>query len=186
VAEAAQVPPGSLGVCFLPHLRLANSPYDDPKGRAAFIGVSGDAKRGALFRAILEGLAYESRLSLEGLLAYPGVAAVDQIYAIGGNTRNKLLMQIKATVFNRPITVVEVTEATCLGAAVLGGLGAGVYADVPAMLQQVQYGQTLVEPVADEVQQYEAYFRQVYRQLYMTLRPLHHALYGLQHQNDDQ
>lgn len=184
-AEAAETPPGSLGACFLPHLRLANPPYDDPKGRAAFIGVSGDAKRGVLFRAILEGLAYESRHSLEGLLAYPGVAAVEQIYAIGGNTRNKLLMQIKATVFNRPVTVAEVTEATCLGAAVLGGLGAQIYADVPAMLQQLQYGQTLVEPVTAEVEQYEAYFRQVYQQIYLALRPLHHTVYRLQHPGDD-
>jgi xylulokinase len=179
--EAEAAPPGSLGVCFLPHLRLASPPYDDPKGRGAFVGLNGDAKRGVLFRAILEGLAYESRHGLETLLTYPGVAALERIYAIGGNTRNALLMQIKASVYNQPITVVEATEATCLGAAVLGGLGAGVYADVPAMLAQLHQGrQTLIEPVAGQVELYEAYFRQVYQQLYLALRPLHHALYELQ------
>lgn len=180
IAAAEQVLPGSLGVCFLPHLRLANPPYDDPKGRGAFIGLSTDVKRETLFRAVLEGLAYESRLTLESLLQYPGVVAPTDIYAIGGSTRNRLLMQIKASVLDQPITVVEVTEATSLGAAILGGLGAGIYADVPTALKMINYTHTLVEPVADQAALYEAYFRQVYRDLYSSLRPLHHAIYSLQ------
>jgi xylulokinase len=54
IAEAEEVPPGSLGAFFLPHLRLANPPYDDPAARGAFVGLNTDVKRGALFRAILE------------------------------------------------------------------------------------------------------------------------------------
>ncbi len=61
IAEAEQVPPGSLGVCFLPHLRLGNPPHNDPRSRGAFIGLTADAKRGVLFRAVLEGLACECR-----------------------------------------------------------------------------------------------------------------------------
>jgi xylulokinase len=181
IAEAGDVSPGSLGVCFLPHLRLANSPYDDPKGRGAFIGLNADAKRGTLFRAILEGLAYESRHSLEVLLTYPGVAPLKHIYAIGGATRNPLLMQIKASVMNQAMTVLEVAEGVSLGAAVLGGLGAGIYPDVPAMLAQLDYTQTEVQPAADQVELYDSYFRQVYRKIYLALRPLHHAIYELQY-----
>jgi len=180
IAEAEQVPPGSLGICFLPHLRRANPPYQDPKGRGAFIGLSADVRRGALFRAILEGLAYESRQNLEPLLAYPGVAALRDIYAIGGSTRNHLLMQIKATVLNRTITVAKVAEATSLGAAILGGLGAGIYADVPSALGSLRCAQNHVEPVADQVDLYEACFRQVYQRIYPTLRCLHHTIYQLQ------
>jgi xylulokinase len=76
--------------------------------------------------------------------------------------------------------VATITESTSLGAAILGGLGAGVYPDVPAALAQLHHDQTVIEPVADEVALYEAYFRQVYQQLYLTLRPLHHTLYQLQ------
>jgi len=180
VAEAERVPPGSLGVYFLPHLRRANPPYRDFMGRGAFIGLSADVRRGALFRAILEGLAYESRLSLEALLAYPGVAALRDIYAIGGGTRNRLLMQIKASVMNRAIIIAEVAEATSLGAAILGGLGAGVYADVPSALGALRRAHTLVEPVADRVALYNACFHQVYRHIYLGLRPLHHAIHQLQ------
>lgn len=181
IAEAEQVPPGSLGVSFLPHLRLANPPNDDPKGRGAFIGLSTDAHRGVLFRAILEGLACESRHSLDALLAYPGMSAVQEIYAIGGNTRNHLLMQIKATVFNRAITIAGLTEATSLGAAILGGLGAGVYPDVETALETLRYTQQKVEPVKPEVALYNTYFQQVYRKIYPALRDLHHTIYSLQH-----
>jgi xylulokinase len=180
IAAAEQVPPGSLGVCFLPHLRLANPPYDDPKGRGAFIGLTTDAKRGVLFRAILEGLAFESRLTLETVLTYPGVTPPQTIYAIGGNTRNDLLMQIKATLLNQAITVAEVAEATSLGAAMLGGLAAQVYADVPSALAAVHHQKHRVEPVPGQVDFYEQTFRQVYQRLYPTLRDLHHNIYRLQ------
>lgn len=179
IAEAESVPPGSLGIYFLPHLRLANTPHYDPQGRGAFIGLSTDAKRAVLFRAVLEGLAYDCRYGLEPLLSYPGVVAPNRIYAIGGSTRNRLLMRIKAAVFNRPITVATVAEATSLGAAVLGGLGAGVYPDVPSALQQLRQEHTLVEPVAEEAVLYDSCFHQVYQQLYLTLRPLHHTIYQI-------
>jgi xylulokinase len=179
IAEAEQTPPGSLGACFLPHLRLADPPYDDPQGRGAFIGLSTDVKRGTLFRAVLEGLAYESRHILESLLKFPDVAAPRQIYAIGGSTRNHLLMQIRATVFNQPFTVATITESTSLGAAILGALGAGLYPDVASALSQLYYDQLLVEPATDQVALYEAYFRQVYQQFYLTMRPLHHTIYQL-------
>jgi xylulokinase len=181
IAEAEEAPVGSLGVGFLPHLRVAaNPPYDDPKGRGAFIGLSTDAKQGTLFRAILEGLAYESRHTLEALLEYPEVVAPRHIYATGGSTRNHLLMQIKATVFNQTFIVVEVTESTSLGAAILGGLAAGVYADVPAALATLRYAQAPVEPLTDQVSFYNDYFRQVYQKIYGALRPLHHTIYALQ------
>ena len=71
IAGAERVPAGSLGVLFLPHLRLANPPYDDPRSRGALIGLTMDAGRDAVTRAIFEGLALESRNTLEPLLAYP-------------------------------------------------------------------------------------------------------------------
>ncbi|NJN94981.1 MAG: carbohydrate kinase [Anaerolineales bacterium] len=180
IAAAEQVPPGSLGVCFLPHLRLANPPYDDPLGRGAFIGLSTDVKPATLFRAVLEGLAYESHYVVDSLLKFMDTSTLHRIHAIGGGTRNRLLMQLKATVFNQPVIVTTMTEATSLGAALLGGLGAGVYADVPAALGQLKRDEVVVEPLAEQVALYETYFRQVYQQLYLALRPLHHTIYQLQ------
>jgi xylulokinase len=72
IAEAEAVPPGSKGICFLPHLQLASPPYDDPLARGAFIGLGTEIDRAAMFRAVLEGISYDSRLMLESLLAYEG------------------------------------------------------------------------------------------------------------------
>lgn len=179
VAEAEEVPPGSFGAFFLPHLRLANPPYDDPASKGAFVGLSPDVKRGALFRAVLEGLAYDSRNSLEPLLAHSGVDRLRAIHAIGGGTQNRLLMRIKATVLDQEITVVGVEEATSLGAAILGGTGAGVYADVPSALAGLRYTESPVEPVPEEVPFYEAAFRRVYQRMYPSLRGLHHEIQDL-------
>jgi xylulokinase len=74
-----------------------------------------------------------------------------------------------------------VSEATSLGAAILGGLGAGVYPDVPAALERLAYAQTTVEPVAEQVALYEAYLKQVYQKIYPSLRSLHQTIYDLQH-----
>jgi xylulokinase len=180
IAEAEEAPPGSLGAFFLPHLRLANPPYDDPAARGAFVGLSTDVGRGELFRAVLEGLAYDSRNSLEPLLDHSGIDELGAIYAIGGGAQNRLLMRIKATVLNQEITVVGVEEATSLGAAILGGIGADVYADVPSALRELSYAENPVEPDPEEVPFYDAAFRRVYGRLYPSLRGVHHEIQDLQ------
>jgi xylulokinase len=176
IDEAQQIPSGSQGVCFLPHLQLASSPYDDPQGRGAFIGLGTEVTRATLFRSVLEGIAYDSRQILETLQAYETVPALQAIYAIGGATRNRLLMRIKATVLNRPIFLTDVSDAASLGAAILGGLGAGIYPDVPVALTTLRHETTRVDPLEDQVALYEQIYTQVYKQLYPALSHLHHAL----------
>ncbi|MBA3414674.1 MAG: FGGY-family carbohydrate kinase [Chloroflexia bacterium] len=180
LAEAAAAPPGSLGVCFLPHLRLANPPHDDPKSRGAFVGLSTDVGRGALVRATLEGLAFETRATYEPLFAYPEVTRPASVRVIGGSTRNDLLMGIKATVMGQPLTVVEAEEATALGAAILGGLGAGVYPDVAGALASLDLGEHAVEPNPAERDLYEQIYQRVYRPLYDRVAPLSRAAVEIQ------
>jgi xylulokinase len=180
ISEAEEVPAGALGAFFLPHLRLANPPYDDPAARGAFVGLSADVKRGALFRAVLEGLAYDSRNSLEPLLEHSGIDRLGAIYAIGGGAQNRLLMRIKATVLDQEITVVGVEEATSLGAAILGGIGAGIYTDVPSALEELRYAETTVEPDPGDASFYDDAFQKVYRRLYPSLRGVHHEIEDLQ------
>lgn len=175
-AEAEQAPPGSMGVLFLPTLRLANPPYDDPLARGAFAGLSTDVTRGALFRAVLEGLEYEMRSSLEPLLRHAGVQQVRRFVAIGGGTRSRLRTQIKASVLNRPVQVAGVDEATALGAALLGGLAAGVYHNTADALAQLEYSVAETAPDPAQAALYEEVYQQSYRRLYPALRDLHHAI----------
>lgn len=178
-AEAEAVPPGSLGVYFLPHLRTANPGYDDPHSRATFVGLTFDAKRGALYRALLEGLAYEARYSLASLLPYLAETHIERIVATGGGTRNALLMRIKASVYNQPLRIVSIDDATALGAAMLAGLGAGVYRDVADAVHSVRYTTTVIEPEPAAAAFHEQGFHQVYRALYPAVRDVHHAIAGL-------
>ena len=180
IAGAELVPAGSLGVVFLPHLRLANPPYDDPRSRGALVGLTTDARRDTVARAVFEGLAMESRNTFEPLLAYPQVSAPRSVVAIGGGTRNPLLMRIKASVTDLPHHVVEAEQATALGAAMLGGLGAGVYASVDDAVSAMRYGQREVLPTPADVPVYETIFREVYRGVYPAVAPLSQRISDLQ------
>jgi xylulokinase len=180
IAGAASVPVGSLGVVFLPHLRLANPPYDDPRSRGALVGLTTDAHRDVIVRAVLEGLALESRSTLEPLLRYQQVTTPRSAVAIGGGTRNPLLMQIKAAVANLEHDVVEAEEATALGAALLGGLGAGIYTDVDDAVGAMRYGRRTIAPTPEDVDRYETIFRDVYQRLYPAVAPLSRRISDLQ------
>ncbi|MEA3335755.1 MAG: FGGY family carbohydrate kinase [Chloroflexota bacterium] len=175
IAEAEMVPPGSLGVSFLPYLRLANSPIIDPKARGAFVGLTIDAGRGAIFRALLEGLAFGLRHSLDALLVHANVD-LERVFAIGGGTRNRLHMRIKATMLKQAITVLEMEEATALGAALLGGLGVGIYRDANEALGTLQVDRTVVEPIGEQIDLYERHYQEIYLQMYPALKSLNHAI----------
>lgn len=180
IARAAAVPPGSLGVLFLPHLRLANPPYDDPHSRGALIGLTTDVGSDAVARAIFEGLAFETLGTYEPLDAYPQVVPPQSVVAIGGGTRNGLLMEIKAAVANLRHEIIDAEEATALGAALLGGLGAGVFTSVEEMRAAMRYGHHVVEPNPGDVGTYRAIYQQVYKRFYPAVAPLSHAIGDLQ------
>lgn len=184
-SEAECVPAGSLGVSFLPHLRLANPPNSDDRARGAFIGLTTDVTRGALFRAVLEGVCMESRNSLEPMLRYTAVDRPGKILITGAATRNRLLTQIKASVFGQPVHVAEIEESTTQGAAALAGLGAGVYRDIADAITHLQCSDTIIAPNATDTADYEQRFRTVHQPLYATLRPLNHAIYELQHAHNN-
>jgi len=179
LAAAAEAPPGSLGAAFLPHLRLANPPHDDPRSRGAFVGLTTDVDRAALARGVLEGLAFEGRQILETLLAHADLAPPPEIVAIGGGSRNELLMRIKAAATDRTHVVVAAEEATALGAALLGGLAAGVYPDVPSAVASLRHDRTPIPPDPEWVPRYDAIAREVYARLYDAVAPVSHAISDL-------
>ena len=169
--RASRVKPGSLGVCFLPHLRIANPPFGDAPSRGAFVGLTGDVDPGTLYRSVLEGIAFEAKLCLDGLLSYADLTDFDTLIAIGGSTRNHLLMTIKASVYEKPITVSKTDEATALGAAILGGIGAGVYANSEEVVSTMIQNTRIVEPRKDLTERYREIFT-TYNHVYPSLKEL--------------
>ena len=118
--------------------------------------------------------------TLEPLLAYPQVTAPQSVVAIGGGTRNPLLMRVKASVSNLVYQVVRAEEATALGAALLGGLGAGVYDNVDDAVGAMRYGQQEIAPEPTEVPVYETIYTEVYRRFYPSVAPLSQTISDLQ------
>ena len=128
MATAAQSAPGAGGVLFLPHLSGATCPVVDPHSRGGFVGLRSMTTRGDMVRAIIEGLDYQFLDMVNSFEAGLGTRA-ERIIAVGGAIRNEFWMQNKADVVGKPIEVPQVEEATPLGAAILAGIGTGVFKD---------------------------------------------------------
>ncbi len=169
LAEAERWEPGVEGLQFQPYLAGERTPYADPLARAAFVGLSLRHDAGAMTRAVLEGVAYGLRDSFE-LLRELGVEARAGRVS-GGGARSELWLRIVASVLGIPLERTIVEEGAAFGAALLGGVRAGVYADVHEAIERAVHVRDVVEPDPDLRSAYgEGYAR--YRLLYPALRPL--------------
>jgi len=185
IAGAAAVPAGSLGVTFVPHLRLSNAPHPDSKARAAFLGMTTDVTREVLMRAVFEGLGYEARATIEPVVEFSHFGTMPEVFVIGGGSRNDLLLSIKSTILNAPFQVVDHLEATSLGAAMLGGLAAGVYRDASEALLTVHRHPRRIFPCENQTSVYDRYYQDVYLKIYDALKPLNHQIHDLMVDDDE-
>jgi xylulokinase len=164
-AEAAQSPPGSEGLLFAPYLAGERTPHPDPGARGAFVGLSVRHDRGALWRAVLEGVAYGLRDSLE--LLHELGARPESARVSGGGARSELWLRILASVLGLPLETTESEEGSALGAALLAGIRAGVFSDADDAVARCVRPRRRIEPEWD----YDDGYRR-FRRLYPTLRPL--------------
>jgi len=179
ISAARETAPGSNGVCFLPHLRGGDQPYPNPNTRGAFIGIGGDSAPGLMFRSVLEGVAMSAKLAVEGMTMLPAVASIQRIRVIGGGTRNDLWMKIKASVYGCALEVTPLDEGTGLSAAILAGLGAGVFAslrEARKTMAEALGRVTIVEPDPRWMERYDHRYRTVYSRLAPMMSPLHDSL----------
>ncbi|NPV52614.1 MAG: carbohydrate kinase [Firmicutes bacterium] len=167
--EASSSPPGARGVFMLPHLKGRVSPYCGEKSRAAFVGLSFYHDRRDLFRAALEGLCYELRFNLDAMKELALIRPPQKMQAIGGAVRNKLWMQMKADMTGAVIEVPDVEEATTLGAALLAGIGSGIYRDEQDAIQRTYKIREVFHPNPEMTRKYDLYFRRVYKPLATSL-----------------
>jgi xylulokinase len=126
--EAAEIPPGCEGLLFLPYLSGERTPHADPDARACFIGLTLAHRRGHMVRAVMEGVAYAMRDSLEIIreLKVP----VKEIRASGGGSRSPLWRQIQSDVFGQKVVTLNAEEGPAYGVALLAAVGAGVFRNV--------------------------------------------------------
>jgi xylulokinase len=169
IGEAAQWPAGAEGVVFLPYLQGERTPHDDPDARGSFSGLSLRHDRGALVRAVLEGVAYGLRDSLE-LLKQLGVEpTVGRVS--GGGARSELWLKIVASVLGIPLERTAVEEGAAYGAALLGGVAGGTFADAHEAVAACVRVRDTVEPDPEWARVYEDGYAR-FRSLYPALRRL--------------
>lgn len=165
---AAQVEPGADGLFFLPYLAGERTPHMDPAARGVFAGLTLRHERAHLARAVMEGVVFGLRQGLE-LIEALGVP-VEAVIASGGGTRHPLWLQLQADIFGRDIRQTCTEEAAAFGAALVAGVGAGVYADAgAACTRAVRLSDLVIHPDADRAHTYDGLYRQ-FTGLYPALR----------------
>ena len=165
--EAEGWPPGAEGLVFLPYLAGERTPHADPDARGAFVGLGLRHDRGALARAVLEGVAFGLRDSLDLTRDLGGVP--DRGRISGGGARSKLWTRIIASVLEIPLEPVAVDEGAAFGAAILGGVAAGVWPDVHAAVRQTVKPRNPIDPVQEWIEPYRER-REQFRALYPALK----------------
>jgi xylulokinase len=159
VDEAERWDPGVEGLTFLPYLTGERTPHADPDARAAFTGLSVRHDRGALARAVLEGVAFGLRDSLELLRALGVAPSVGRVS--GGGARSELWPRIVASVLQLPLERTASEEGSAYGAALLAGVRAGVFADAADAVARCVHVRARVEPEWDYEDAY-GMFRELY------------------------
>ena len=165
--EAAQAPAGCDGVLWAPYLMGERTPHLDPHARAALVGLAASHSRGHIVRAILEGVTFslQDTFTLFQEMQVP----VGTVRLGGGGARSALWRQIQADVYGYPVETVEAEEGAAYGAALLAGVGAGVWKTVDAACDSVVRVASRTAPNAGDratlARQYERF-----RKLYPALR----------------
>jgi xylulokinase len=152
----------------------SHCPVVDHRSLGAFVGLRNTATKGDMLRAIIEGLDYQFLQIIRGFESALG-ARPEKIVAVGGAIHNAFWMQNKADVVGRPIEVPELDEAVPLGAAILAGIGVGVYRDEDDAFRQVYRPGRTYQPRPELTAQYARWF-EIFAELYPALRELNRRL----------
>lgn len=174
MALAASVAPGSDGLVFLPQLTGERCPYPDPRATGGWIGLTARHTAAHLVRSVIEGVTF----TMDQILGIVRSAGVDVrgIRIGGGAAKSSLWRQIQADVYGTPVALPNTEEGPALGAAIMGGVGAGVWSSVREACDALIKDQLVVEPGPDASRYHGV--REVHASLYPSLRGAMHRLAG--------
>ena len=168
MSELAQnANPGSEGLCFLPYLNGERTPYSDPNASGVFFGITYRHRREEICRAVMEGVTFSLRDTLEILREY-GIP-VGEIRAAGGGAKSRLWRQIQADIFNASILSTSIEEAPACGMALMAAVGCGAFASLKDACHSIIKITDEIKPRPANVEIYEEYF-ETYRSLYPLLK----------------
>ncbi|MBR5559342.1 MAG: hypothetical protein IKU72_03765 [Oscillospiraceae bacterium] len=159
-------PIGSKGLLLLPFFAGSTPPHWNPEARGAFIGLTLAHDRGCLARACMEGITMEQREMLEYVQTM-GIKA-NRVRVVGGPTKSEVWNQIQADIYGIPVESLAVTDASVLGAAIIGAVGAGIFPDYPSAVESLVKVSKEYIPNPAAVEMYNQLF-DVYKQAYRDL-----------------
>lgn len=174
LAPTASIPPGCEGLLFLPYLTGERTPHPDPLARGCFLGLTVRHSLHHLTRAVLEGVAFGLRDSFE-LIKSTGMIHIEQVRISGGGARSAIWRQILANVFETELVTVNTAEGAAFGAALLAGVGSGLWQDVDQACQACIQVTGSTQPQPENVNTYAKYYG-LFRDLYPILKETMHAL----------
>ena len=157
------------GLLVLPHFSGAATPYMDIGSKGAVLGLTMDTDAAAIYRACMEGVAYEMRVNYEAL-AGSGIR-FRKLNATGGGARSKVWMQMKADVLNLPITALKTSDAGTVGSAMLTGIATGCYRDLQDAADRMVREAETYYPREEAHEKYMRIYER-YKQVYGAVRPL--------------
>ena len=166
--------PQQAPVLYLPHLSAAGCPIGDPLSRGAFAGITGQTTRTDLLRAVIEGLNYQFLHILEVMQASLHTSC-ERVTVTGGVSRNTFWIQNKADMLGLPVAVLENADGSPLGAALVAGLGLGLYPNAQEAIKRVQSPAKVYQPRQQFTAMYKKQFES-YKQLYPSLKSINHRL----------
>lgn len=166
---AGRVSPGCDGMVFLPYMAGERSPLWDPKAKGVFYGLDFSKTKGHFIRCAMEGVAFSLRHNLE--VAENAGAVVEELRAMGGSANSLLWTQIKSDITGKRIVVPSSDTATTLGAAILAGVGTGIYADFKEAAAKTVIQKRIHEPDITNKAVYDRNY-ETYLQLYENLKSI--------------
>jgi len=157
----------------LPHFTSTGTPHFDTESKGVIAGLRLSTTRGEIVRALLEGVTYEMALNVDVLRACG--APIDSFRATGGGAKSPFWMQLKADLLGKPVHAMRVSEAVCLGAAILAGAATGTYGSAREAAAKVSKIERTYRPDGKRAKLYRDRFAR-YRELYPTMREWLHSI----------
>jgi xylulokinase len=163
--EAGALPPGSDGLVLVPYWNAVMNPYWDDDATGIGVGWHGAHRPAHVYRALLEGIAFEQRLCLSAI-EKACATRIDELVVMGGGAKSALFCQVLADVLGKRIVRSKTSEATALGAGIMAAVATGIHADFPTAVAAMTATAEAFEPGAQQ-----SFYRQLYEEVYVGLYP---------------
>lgn len=168
--EAAQAPAGSEGLLWAPYLMGERTPHLDPEVRGALVGLTASHTRAHVVRAVLEGVAFSLKDTFQ-ILEEMGIP-IGRVRLGGGGARSALWRRIQSEIYGREVEILAAEEGAAYGAAILAGVGAGLWPSVDAACQSVVHVSARVIPDPADVATMNAQYQR-YRRIYPAIKSIY-------------